>query len=78
MDYVHEILPIGSKGALYEAGELAAYVGKRFQLFDEDLPIDLKASAGASTAVLVSLNPGDIDRLRTELIEPVFIIGQII
>ena len=78
LDYVHEILPIVSIGAWYEAGDLAAYVGIRVQLVDADLPFDLNASAGASTAVLVSLNPGDIDRLRTELIEPVFIIGQII
>ena len=57
MDYVHEMLPIGSKGALYEAGELAAYVGKRFQLFDEDLPIDLKASAGGIDCRSSELEP---------------------
>lgn len=77
MDFVHEILPIGSKGAEYEAQELAGYVGLSFQK-DTDCRLDLKTSAGSSTAVLVSTAPEAAGRLIQEVDVPAARIGTII
>lgn len=50
---VHEVLPVGSRGIAYEAGELAATADLVLEL-DERSGIDLHRSAGASTCVVVS------------------------
>ena len=76
LDFVHEILPVGSKGALYEAGQLAECVGRRF-LPVEQPPVDLKTSAGSCTAVLVSLPEESGAALAAELDIPCFFIGRI-
>lgn len=75
--YVHEILPIGSKGALYEANELAKTCGKKFKQYD-DCEIDLLTSAGSSTAVLVSVEQDNIEKLIEDVDIPVYKIGEII
>lgn len=77
MEYVHEILPIGSKGAEYEAKELARYVGLSF-IRDEECRLDMKTSAGSCTAVLVSVVPEDEERLIQEIDVPAARIGRII
>src|SRR5690606_41035873 len=41
MEEVHEILPAGSKGALYEANELARQVGHEFRPVEGQLTIAL-------------------------------------
>ncbi|WP_101550045.1 hypothetical protein [Anaerotruncus massiliensis (ex Togo et al. 2019)] len=76
LDFVHEILPVGSKGVLYEAGQLAECVGRRF-LPVEQPPVDLKTSAGSCTAVLVSLPEESGAALAAELDIPCFFIGRI-
>ncbi len=75
LPYVHEILPIGSKGARYEAGELARVAGLFFER-RSDCPVDLETSAGASTAVLVCVLPRDEERLREEIQVPCNRIGM--
>lgn len=77
LPFVHEILPVGSHGVRYEANELAKYVVASFRLFTEDVPIRLDGSAGASTAVLVSIDEGDLDALTKAVPIPVFSIGTI-
>jgi hypothetical protein len=52
--YVHEILPVGSKGIYYEAKELAHGAGRKLRMF-VPLKVDLKKSAGPGTCVLVTL-----------------------
>lgn len=76
LDYIHEILPIGSKGAAYEAGELASCVGRVFRAV-ESPPVDMETSAGSCTAVLVSLSGEDVEQLHAELDVPCFVIGTI-
>lgn len=68
--FVHEILPIGSKGTLYEANQLAVTCGLTFVPSDEQ-NIDLEESAGSSTAVLVSLCEADIVHLKQKIKKPV-------
>lgn len=76
LSYIHEILPVGSKGVRFEAEELAGYSGLKF-MENRLNKIDLESSAGASTAVLVSLRPDKIEELQGSLSEPVFEIGQV-
>lgn len=73
-DFVHEILPIGSKGAAYEANQLCETAGLLFKA-RRDVEIDLNISAGSSTAVLCSLCPEDFPRLEEVADRPCFLIG---
>ena len=75
-DYIHEILPVGSKGAAYEAGQLAECVGCAF-LPDTQPAIDLATSAGSCTAVLVSLPAQAGGHLAADIGLPCFPIGRI-
>ena len=53
-DDVYELLPVGSKGILYEANQLAEHNGLQFNAYKE-LHIDIKKSAGPSTVVLAAV-----------------------
>lgn len=77
LDSIHEILPIGSKGALFEANQLADTVGAAFEPIPQNR-VDLKTSAGSSTAVLISTPLADLDYLDFCLKKPITMIGQII
>jgi hypothetical protein len=74
---VHEILPVGSKGVVYEAHELARSVDRDFQLVDDPPAISLYDSAGASTAVLVAADPKQVDAVRSAVSVPVYVVGVI-
>lgn len=67
LPYIHEILPCGSHGCLYEAAALASDVGGSFDIFDSKFTISLNTSAGSCTAALVSLDKCDIDRLKSDM-----------
>lgn len=73
---VHELLPVGSKGVGYEARQLAEGIGAALVLPD-DLPLDLDASAGASTCFLVTLPASAVLELRAALRPSVTEIGMI-
>ncbi len=77
LEYIHEILPVGSKGVRYESNELAKYVQCSFKEKDT-VEIDLATSAGSSTAVLVSLDKENVMRLKNDIDEPVYEIGSIV
>ena len=71
LPYIHEILPCGSHGVRYEAHELAKYAGGTFCLYDEAADMRLDGSCGASTAVIVSVSPGDVEKLIATVNAPV-------
>ena len=77
MSFVREILPVGSHGVLYEANELAKCISGTFRLYPEDVPIELRQSAGPSTAVIVSVAPEDVGALKAQCRVPVTPIGVI-
>ncbi len=54
---IREILPVGSKGVAFEAGELAKAAGLRVRL-RENSETDLRMSAGASTCFIVACATG--------------------
>jgi AIR synthase related protein len=57
LTFVHELLPVGSRGIAFEAGELAAGASGTVR-FRDGVDVDLDASAGSSTCFLVALPPG--------------------
>lgn len=74
--YVREILPVGSRGVLYEAELLAKCSGNSLALtpFPE---VDLQKSAGPSTCILVSIEEIYLPALRELTDLPLFIIGNL-
>ncbi len=73
--YIKEILPIGSKGILYELGEMARTNNIEFEL-EEDINIDLKKTGGPSTCVVVSMEEDKYEELKEEFSIPVNKIGK--
>lgn len=73
---VHDILPVGSKGILYEAGELARTAGLTF-LRNETVSVPLSKSAGPSTCFLVSAAPDMKAVLESASQRPVHSIGRL-
>lgn len=76
-EYIKEILPIGSKGILYELEEMAKTNNIDFQL-EENLNIDLKKSAGPSTCVLVSIEEDKYEEFKNNFSIPINKIGRFI
>ncbi|MGE5400823.1 MAG: AIR synthase related protein [Ignavibacteriales bacterium] len=76
LEYVHDILPVGSKGIFHEFNELAESAGLIPELND-DLCVDVRKSGGPSTTVLVSLPGEKITAIKTIFSQPVNIIGKL-
>lgn len=75
IDGVHEILPIGSKGIEYEAGEMAGMAGVQF--IPEDNPgVNLRKSGGPSTCIIVACAAQSVDKIRSIVNIPVNIVGS--
>jgi len=77
LDYIHDILPVGSKGIIHEQVELAECAD--LTILPESNPgIDIHKSAGPSTCVLASLPASQLTDLRIAVGQPVFAIGRLI
>lgn len=77
LDFVHDILPVGSKGIAHEQSELAHCAGLTL-IPREDPGVDIFKSAGPSTCVLASIPPDTIDKVRSAIQQPVFIVGKFV
>ncbi|WP_018247684.1 AIR synthase related protein [Orenia marismortui] len=75
LDYIHEILPVGSKGILYEANVLAKSNQLSLELLNSKL--DLDKSAGPATVVLVSIAEGDLFKLKEDIQKAINVIGRL-
>jgi selenophosphate synthetase-related protein len=73
-DYIHDVLPVGSKGLVHELAELARCADLTFQP-QAGHELDIHKSAGPSTCVLVSLPAGKVDTLRRLVTQPVYPLG---
>lgn len=62
-EWVHEVLPVGSKGVLYEARQLATAAGGVFQLAT-DSGLDVHKSAGPATCLLVAAEINKKEQLQ--------------
>ena len=52
---VYEIIPVGSKGILNEACELAKFNGMKFEI-EENIQVDINKSGGPSTAIIAAIS----------------------
>ncbi len=73
---VHDILPVGSRGILYEAGQLAGSAGLNL-IVNAQTQMNLNKSAGPGTCALVSCRPESVMQLKNILDVPVNIIGRL-
>lgn len=76
LPFVHDILPVGSKGIAWELNEMAASAELKAHLH-EDTPVNVRKSAGPSTCVLAAMLAEEIDAVRTAVPSPVTIIGKL-
>lgn len=60
--YIHDIVPIGSKGAAHELAEIEAHAGLRAHIVNSDF--DFNASGGPSAICLVTMKPDDFNKLN--------------
>ncbi len=75
MEGIHDILPVGSHGILYESLEIAKSANLKFSLTHK-ISIDIKKSAGPSTCFLVSTSLS-IEKLRDATSAPLNKIGEL-
>ncbi|SES87863.1 AIR synthase related protein [Anaerobranca gottschalkii] len=73
--YINEILPVGSKGILFELQELAQSNNLSFRLL-EKITLDLNKSAGPATCALITFNEKDLYQVSKDISLPFNIIGQ--
>lgn len=73
---VHEIVPVGSKGILYEAQLLAKSYDRKLHL-DPNCPLPLAKSAGPATCLIAAVEPKLKETLDQEFSLPVTYIGRI-
>lgn len=76
LNYIDQILPVGSKGILHEINVLAAENNLDYQLISAD--INLKKSAGPASVILVSIKKDDFKKLKIELELPVTKVAELI
>jgi hypothetical protein len=76
LDFVHDILPVGSKGVKHEFHELAESAQMEGCYF-ENLLIDINKSGGPSTCCLVSLPKDKFNILTKQINRPVYLIGEL-
>jgi hypothetical protein len=70
VSYIGDIIPVGSQGIRRETYHLGS-----IHFFEN--PLDMDTSCGPSTVVLVTLPAENIDDLRSEVCQPLHIIGEI-
>lgn len=70
LNFVHEMIPVGSTGILHEVETLAEGADLKFELIKQS-EIDVKKSAGPATVLLASLEKEDVERLKRAITKPV-------
>jgi len=74
---VHDILPVGSHGILFEAEEMRRLAGLNIEYLDYPV-INLKKSAGPATCVLVSCTEDAVTNIKNKIKAPLFFIGKFV
>jgi hypothetical protein len=76
IDFIHEIIPVGSEGIAHEIGTIAKESNLRFKLSDQ-LKVDVKNSAGPATVILASLPNFKLAELKSAISKPINIVGHL-
>jgi len=74
---IYEILPVGSKGILFELNEMARTNNLAFCL-EDNIKLDLSKSAGPATCAIISIDENEYEKLRKIFPIPVNRIGRFI
>jgi len=74
-DYIKEMLPVGSRGADAELGDLCEYNNLNIKL-DENISVDLKHSGGPSCSCLITTEEKYIDIIVNLVNKPFNFIGK--
>ena len=75
-NWITEILPVGSKRLLYEAGQLAAGAGTDF-ILEASAGVDVHCSAGPATSILVATAGKQANDLSEITALDVFYLGML-
>lgn len=73
--YAYEIVPVGSKGVLYEAELLASYNNMKFELYAE-VNVDIYKTCGPSTVIIAAVDPESVENIR-RTIKNVNVLGRL-
>lgn len=76
INFIHEIIPVGSEGIAHEIGTIAKESNLRFKLSDQ-LKVDVKKSAGPATVILASLPDFKLTELKSAISKPINIVGHL-
>lgn len=76
MNFVHSIIPVGSKGIAYESKVLAKESMLEVDFFD-NIEIDIKKTAGPSTVILATIEEKYFEYLRGRIKKPLHKIGKL-
>ncbi len=74
--FIHDILPVGSKGIqheFYELGKSAGLLPHYYSVND----IDVTKSGGPSTSCLISLPKNELQNLQNKIDKPMCVIGEL-
>ncbi len=74
LDGVYEIVPVGSKGILYEVLQLAENNNMKFVL-NEEVKVDIHKTAGPSSVIIAAVNDEVLNKMQND--EKVSIIGKL-
>jgi hypothetical protein len=75
-ELIGEILPVGSRGALLEAKELASSAGCVFHP-EDNLPDSLKGSGGPASCAILSVKPENLRSLSQAAPLPLILLGRL-
>jgi selenophosphate synthetase-related protein len=76
LSFIHDILPVGSKGIKHEFIEIGNSAGLSPRYFDVT-EIDVTKSGGPSTCCLVSIDKKDLTKLTNLIDKPICVIGEL-
>lgn len=77
LNFIHEIIPVGSEGIAYEVGIVARGSNLNYRLADRP-EVDLHRSAGPATAILATLQRSKLGELRRTIGKPLNVVGHLL
>lgn len=77
LDFITDILPVGSKGILHEVNEMARTSQLEFEI-DKNCNIDLHTSGGPATCAVIAINPDYYKQLKSTIELPITKIGHFV
>ena len=76
-EYIHELIPAGSKGIIHEIRELEKREGLVYRASGNE-PVDLYVSSGPATSALITIDKNNLGVLRKDAGIPLYVVGEFI